>query len=113
MALTISQLFTPQVLPAAAGVLYTVPSTPATTVLKNGRVRLTNTTAGAVAVTLYSAAAAVPSAEANAFLFAESIAAGKSLDVDLPTMRAGDTLRGFAASASSITMHEAGGILYS
>lgn len=112
MALTISQLFTPQVLPTSAAVLYTVPATPATTVLKNGRVRLTNTTAGAIAVTLHSAAAADATAAGNAFLFGVSIAAGVSLDVDLPTMRAGDTLRGFS-SAAGITMHEAGGALYS
>jgi hypothetical protein len=113
MALTISQLFTPVQLPASAAVLYTVPATPGTTVLKNGRVRLTNTTAGAVTATLYADAAASVSAAGNCFLSAVSIAAGASLDVDLPTMRAGDTLRGFAGSATSITMHEMAGILYS
>jgi len=113
MALTIAQLFTPVVLPSSVGVLYTVPASPSTYVLKNGRVRLTNTTAGAVTATLYADASATASSAANCFLFGVSLAAGTSLDVDLPTMRAGDTLRGLASAGASITMHEAGGVLYS
>jgi hypothetical protein len=113
MALTITQLFTPFQLPSSSGVLYTVPATPATTVLKNGRIRLTNTSASAVAATLYADAAAAPSAAGNMFLSAVSIAANASIDLDLPTMRAGDTLRGFAATGSVITVHEAGGTLFS
>lgn len=113
MALSIVQLFTPVQLPNAVAVLYTMPTTPATSVLKNGRVRLTNTTGGPVAATLYADVAATASSAANMFLSAISIAAGASLDVDLPTLKAGDTLRGFAAAATSITMHEAGGVLHS
>lgn len=113
MALTFTQLFTPVVLPSSVAVLYIMPTLPATTVLKNGRVRLTNTTAGAVTATLYADAAAEASGTANCFLFAVSIAAGASLEVDIPTLRAGDTLRGLAGAGASITMHEAGGTLYS
>lgn len=113
MALTIAQLFTPTVLPNAVAVLYTVPASPSSTVLKNGRVRLTNTTAGPVTVTLYADAAAQASGAGNCFLNAVSIAANGYLDVDLPTMKAGDTLRGLASVATSITMHELGGVLYS
>jgi hypothetical protein len=45
MALTITQLFTPIQLPAAAAVLFTMPDATSqpSAVLKNGRVRLTNT----------------------------------------------------------------------
>lgn len=113
MALTISQLFPPVQLPAVAGVLFTLPAVPATNVLKNGRVRLTNTTAGAVTVTMYADAAANASGASNCFLNAVSIAANAYLDVDIPTMKAGDTLRGLAGAAASITMSEIGGIIYS
>lgn len=113
MSLTIAQLFTPQVLPNAVGVLYTMPTDPSSSVLKNGRVRLTNTTASAVSATLYAAASATASGVGNMFLPAVSIPANGYQDVDLPTLKAGDTLRGFASAATSITMHEMGGSLYS
>ena len=113
MALTISKLFTPVQLPNASSVLFTMPSTPATSVLKNGRVRLTNTSASAVPVTLYADVAANASGAANCFLSASSIAANGYMDVDIPTMSAGDTLRGFAGTASVITMHDLGGVIYS
>lgn len=111
MALTFAQLFTPVQLPAAAAVLFTL--NVANGVLKNGRVRLTNTSAGAVTVTLYMAAAASPSAAATSCLNAKSIAMNDYLDIDIPTMANGDTLRGFASAATSITMHEIGGVIYS
>lgn len=113
MALTVSQLFAPVQLPNAAAVLYTMPASPASSVLKNGRVRLTNTSGAAVPVTLYADAAGNASGAANCCLSAVSIAAGGYLDVDIPTMKAGDTLRGFAGMASVVTMHELGGIIYS
>lgn len=113
MALTVSQLFAPVQLPNAAAALFAMPTTPTTTVLKNGRIRLTNTSGAAVPVTLYADAAATASSAANCCLNAVSIAGNGYLDVDLPTLKAGDTLRGFAGTASVITMHELGGILYS
>lgn len=110
MALTISQLFIPVQLPNAVAVLFTMP---ASGVLKNGRVRLTNTSAAAVPVTLYAAPTATASAAANCCLSAKSIAANDYLDVDIPTLTGGDTLRGFAGTAAVITLHEMGGIVYS
>jgi hypothetical protein len=113
MALSVVQLFAPVALPNAVAVLYTMPTSPATSVLKNGRVRLTNTSGAAVPVTLYADASGNASVAANCCLNAKSVAANDFLDVDLPTMKAGDTLRGFAGTAAVITMHELGGILYS
>lgn len=113
MALTIVQLFAPTVLATSSGVLYTVPSSPASNVLKNARIRLTNTSGAAVTASLHADAAATPSGAGNCFLSATSIAAGASLEVDLPTLKAGDTLRGQAGAATSITAHEMGGVLYS
>jgi hypothetical protein len=114
MALSITQLFTPVQLPAAVNVLYTVPATlPATAVIKNMRVRLTNTSASPVAVTLYADASANASSAANECLPAVSIANAGYLDVDIPTLKYGDTLRGFAGTANVVTMHEIGGVVYS
>lgn len=113
MALSVVQLFAPVQLAAAAAVLYTMPTAPTSSVLKNGRVRLTNTSGVAVPVTLYAAPAATPSGVSNCCLSTVSIAANGYLDVDIPTLAAGDTLRGFAGTANVITMHELGGILYS
>ena len=113
MALTISQLFTPVQLPDAAGVLFSMPTTPTSTVLKNGRVRLTNTDASVLTVTLYADVAATASSAANCCLNAISIPPNDYIDVYIPTLKAGDTLRGFAGTAATVTMHEIGGILYS
>jgi hypothetical protein len=115
MALTITQLFAPVQLPAAVAVLFSMPTAAAqpTAVLKNGRVRLTNTSGAAVPVTLYAAPSATASAAANCCLSAVSVPANNYVDIDIPTMAAGDTLRGFAGTASVITMHEMGGMLYS
>lgn len=113
MALSVVQLFAPVALANAVAVLYTMPASPTTSVLKNGRVRLTNTSGAAVPVTLYADASGNASAAANCCLNAKSVAANDFLDVDIPTLKAGDTLRGFAGTAAVITMHELGGILYS
>lgn len=113
MALTISQLFpASQIATGAAAVLYTMPTDPGTSVLKNGRIRLTNTTAGALTVSLYADVAATASGAANAFLDVYSIAAHTSAEVDIPTLKAGDTLRGLASGAG-VTAHEMGGTIYS
>lgn len=113
MALTVAQLFAPVQLAAAAGVIYTMPTAPTTSVLKNGRVRLTNTSGAAVPVTLYADAAGNASSAANCCLNAVSVAANAYLDVDIPTLKAGDTFRGFAGTANVITVHELGGVIYS
>ena len=113
MALTVTQLFLPVQLAASAAVIYTMPTSPTTSVLKNGRVRLTNTSGSAVPVTLYAAPSATASTAANCCLSAVSIAANGYLDVDIPTLTAGDTLRGFAGTAAVVTIHELGGIVYS
>jgi hypothetical protein len=111
MANQFSQLFTPVVLPAAAASLWPMPTTNSNTILRNGRVRLTNTTGGSVSVTLYADVAATASSAANACLSAFSIAGNSFADVDLPVLKAGDTLRGFASAAASITMHHIDGFL--
>lgn len=113
MTISYSAFFAPTVLGVAAAVLATVPPLPAGSLLRGGRMRLTNTTAGAVTVTAY----AVPSAGApgvgNAFVSGKSINANDFLDVDVPIMPAGATLQALAGAAASITAHMISGGLYS
>jgi hypothetical protein len=114
MALTFIKLFQPSQLPITTpAVIYTCPASPATSVLKNGRVRLVNTSAAAVPATLYAVPSGGTASAANEFLPATSIAVNGYLDIDIPDMAAGDTLQGFAGAATSITIHEMGGVLYS
>lgn len=110
MAVTLSKLFAPVQLGASVAVLYTNATGG---VIKNLRVRLTNTSASAVAVTLYADASATASSAANCCLSAVSIAANGYLDLNIPTLANGDTLRGFAGTGSVITMHEIGGAIVS
>lgn len=113
MALTFTQLFAPTVLTTSAATLCTCPATPSTSVIKNGRVRFTNTTAGAVAVTAYAVPLAGTATAGNCFLNAESVGPNSHLDVDVPTLKAGDFLQAFAGAATSITMTEMGGVIFS
>jgi hypothetical protein len=113
MALTISQLFAPVQLGNADAVLFTMPSTPSTLVCQNMRVRLTNTDTSPRTVTLNVDAAATGSGVANRCLSAKSIAANDYLDVDIPVMKAGDTLRGLADTAAKVTMHQLSGSYWS
>lgn len=110
MAISITKLFPPTVLGAASAVLFTMP---ALGVLPNGRVRLTNTSASAVTVTLYADVAATGSSASNAFLSAVSIAGNGYLDTDVPMLAAGDTLRGLAGMGAAVTVHAMSGAIYS
>lgn len=113
MAIAYTNFFAPTVLGVAAATLYTVPVTPLSNLLRGGRMRLTNTTAGAVTVTLYAVPFAGSAAVSNAFVSAKSIAANDYLDVDVPIMPAGAFIQGLAGAAASITAHMLGGGVYS
>lgn len=113
MALEYVKLFSPTLLTAAAAIIYTMPASPATTVIKNLRVRLTNTDSTARAVTLYAVPNAGSPTVTNMFLSAVSLAAGASLDIDVPTLDISDTLQGFASTTSVVNIQELGGTLFS
>lgn len=113
MTISYSSFFPPTVLAAAANTLYTVPSVPVGTLLRGGRIRLANTTAGAVTATLYAVPLAGTAAAGNAFLSAKSIAANDYLDVDVPIMPVGAFIQGLAGAAASITAHMISGGLFS
>jgi hypothetical protein len=105
MTISYSSFFTPTVLGTAAGTLFTVPASPASTLLRGGRIRLTNT--------LHAVPPAGAAADGNAFVKGKSIAANDFLDVDVPLMGAGAFVQGLAGSATSITAHMISGSLFS
>lgn len=111
MAVTYGRFFAPQQLAAAAAAIWSVPASPATAVLKSGRVRLANTTASPVAATLYAVPSGGAAAASNVCFPAESINANDHIDVDVPDMAAGDALWGFASTASAITITQLDGYL--
>lgn len=105
MAITYAKQFAPQQLGTAAATLFSIAASPSTNLLRGGRIRFTNTTAGAVQVTAYAVPSAGTAADSNAFLKAKTIAANDFLDVDLPALAAGDFVQAFASAATSITAH--------
>ena len=113
MSITYSKFFDPTVLGVAAATLFTAPTLPATTLLRGGRIRLTNTTAGPVAATLYAVPSAGTAADGNAFLKGKSIAANDYLDIDVPILPAGAFVQGLAGAATSITAHMISGSYFS
>lgn len=116
-ALTFQKLFAARALGNVASIVYACQTAPASACLKNGRVRFTNVTGGAVTVTAYTVPPAaaptlgVPSAS-NMFLNAVSVPANGYLDVNLPTLGAGDTFQALASAAASITVSEIGGVIF-
>lgn len=113
MTISYSNFFAPTVLTTSAATLYTVPATPTTSLLRGGRIRLTNTTAGAVTATLYAVPSGGAAAAGNAFVSAKSIAANDYLDVDVPIMPAGAFIQGLASAGTSITAHMVSGSVFS
>lgn len=113
MTVQIAQLFEPAVLGTSAGAIYTMAGSPTTLTLAQGRVRFTNTSGSAVAVTAYAVPSSGSPAAGNCFLSAQSIAAGQYLDIDLPVLKAGDSFQAFAGAATSITCSELNGVLFS
>lgn len=113
MAVTIVQLFAPTVLTTAATIIYTMPTSPASSILKNGRVRFLNTTAGAITVTAYAVPSGGTPVVGNEFLSAQSIAPGQYWDTDIPVLNAGATFQALASANTSITASELDGVLFS
>lgn len=113
MSITYSQFMAPTVLTTSAATLFTVPSVPASSLLRGGRIRLTNTTAGAVTVTLHGIPSGGTASDGNAFVKAKSVAANDYLDIDIPILGPGGFVQALAGAATSITAHMISGSLFS
>lgn len=105
MAFITLKAFEPVQLGATAGTVYT-----ATAKTLNFRVRLVNTDTAAQAVTLYAVPSGGTAGAANS-CFQQTLTAGEARDVDIPVLKAGDLLQGFAATGAKVTIHHLGGLL--
>lgn len=106
MSISYSNFFVPTVLTVSAATLFTVPTQPPSTLLRGGRMRLTNTTALAATATLYAVPPAGAAAVGNAFFPpGKSVPANDYIDVDVPVMPAGAFVQGLSGTATSITVH--------
>lgn len=113
MTINISQLFAPAQLGTSLATYLTIPSTPASNTLMNGRVRFTNTTSGAVTVTAHAVESGGSASDSNAICKDKSIPANDFTDIDLPLMGIGDFFQAKAGAATSITVSCLGGIIFS
>lgn len=114
MALSFIKLFPPTQLGTSAASIYNVPAAPATTLLRNGRVRLTNEATSAAACSLYAVPAGTTTATTtNAFLPGVSIAPNQSLEVDVPQLRAGDAIYAVCGVAAAVNAQAMDGVLQS
>lgn len=113
MTISYTNFFAPVVLGTSAATIFTVPASPTTTLLRGGRIRLTNTTASAVAGTLYAVPAAGSAADSNAFISELSVGGNDYVDVDVPIMPAGSFVQGLASAGTSLTAHMISGSYFS
>lgn len=114
MALSFTKLFQPSALGTSAASIYQVPAAPATSLLRNGRVRLTNNATAAAAVSLYAVPAGTTTATTtNAFLPGVSIAANQALEVDVPQLAAGDAIYAVCGVANAVNSQAMDGVLQS
>lgn len=111
-SLTIVQLFAPTVLTTSAATLYSITASPNTQVLRNGRIRFTNTTAGPVSVTAYAIQSGGTASAANAFLNGETIAPNSHLDSDIPMLTAGGFVQALANANTSVTATALDGVVF-
>lgn len=113
MSIFYAKFFPPTVLTTTAATLFTTPLQPTTTLLRGGRIRLTNTSATAATATLYAVPVAGTAAAGNCFLNAKTVAPNDYLDIDVPILAAGDFLQGLSGTATSITVQSLAGSLFS
>lgn len=113
MAITFLKMFDAIQVSSVVDVVYTVPSAPNTTILRNGRVRFSNTTASAVTVKAWAVPSGGSAVDSTVCLPSTSISANAYIDVDIPVLSAGGTFRAQAGAASSVTVANLDGFLQS
>lgn len=113
MTIQFISLFPPVQVATTPQLLYTVPATPTASILRNARVRFANTTGGAVTIEAWSVPSGGSATDVNCCLPETSISANSYLDVDIPVIASGGSIRAKASSASSITATSLDGFLQS
>ena len=114
MSLSFSQLFaSKQVNNAAPDTLFTMPTNPANTVLRNGRIRFVNTTTAFVTIKAWAVPSGGSVGDANIFLPVTSVGVNGFVDVDIPMLPAGYSVQAQAGAANSVTAQFIDGFLQS
>lgn len=109
MTMQYQKLFEPVALAAASATI----AGPFTSLLRGCVVRLTNTSAAMVPVTLYAIPAAGAAGVSNQFFPTKSVPANDYIDVAVPQMKTGDILAGFAGTAAVVNIQALAGAFYS
>lgn len=113
MAITYIKLFSPTVLSTTVSTLYTVPSIPASNLLRGGRIRFVNTTSTAATVTAYAVNSGGTASASNAFISGYTVSPNSYVDVDVPQLAIGDSIQALASTATTITCDALNGALFS
>lgn len=113
MAISYAKFFPPTVLTLSVATIYVVPVTPASSLLRSGRVRITNTTVSAVSAQLYAVPAAGTASATNAFFYNQTIPANGFIDVDVPIMAAGDFIQATASATPGVNIQAIAGGIFS
>lgn len=111
MTMQYKKLFEPAALGLAAATILIVEGAPST-LLRGAIVRVTNTSAGSIAATLFSVPKAGSNGATNNFFPAKSILPNDFIDVQVPQMKEGDFLQGFG-SAVGLNIQAIAGSYYS
>jgi hypothetical protein len=112
MSIQYSKLFEPTLLGTSAATIYTAPSSPATVVIPNMQVVLTNnSTTTSYTATLYAVPLSGSASTTNVFVNARGLAPGESLEVNVPQLKAGDFLQGLASTANVINIQFLTGVI--
>lgn len=113
MTVAVPLLFSPVALGTSIATIGTIPATAYNGVYSGGRVRFTNTTPIARAVTLYAVPAGQNATPDNCQMAAETLAGNAHVDVDIPKLAGGGMIMAFADAANSVTISEIAGVILS
>lgn len=113
MSVSYTSFFVPTLLTTSAATLFTVPSNLTSTLLRGGRIRLTNTTALAASATLHNVPSGGSASATNMFCAAKSVSGNDYLDVDVPLMPAGSFVQALSGTASALNAQMLNGSYFS
>jgi hypothetical protein len=113
MAVQVANLFVPVVLTTSAANIYVAPATPTSLIVARIRVRFSNTSNASVSVTAYAIPTGGTALASNECLPGVAIAANAYLDVDIPVLAPGGAFAAMATAATSITVAQLDGVIFS
>lgn len=113
MAINYQKFFQPTTLTASAAIIYTVPASPVSNLLRGSRVRLTNTTTSPKTAKLYAVPSGGSIADSCVFFADQTVPANGYVDVDIPILAAGDTIQALASVTPGVNIQAMAGGVFS